>query len=646
MRKDREIINRKIAFNRVKTNLNELLNGEHTFKNIFNISFKKDSYTLFELVSPSGSNKVTYKEAKDNINKYANYFAFNVSNGVHYVGLYLENSPSWIYTFYGLLMAGFSPVLLSTRVDDKEIINIIKKLDLRFIVSNKEFPNVVNFKIEDIDKFIVKEIKVREWADEIVFMTSGVSDDPKLVSFTGKEITSQMSSSLTMFKDNYLFATCYKGMFKHLVILPFYHIFGLIAVFLWFSFFNVTFVFPLDLRPNSIRQACLLTKVSHIFAVPLFWNTIYKEILKEVHKAKKEKKFNRAINLSIKIQKLFPHHGPSFVRNKLFKKYLDKIFGTSISFCISGGGSISSETLRIINGIGYPLSNGYGATEIGITSLENSNNVINRISGCVGFPLGSVKYILNNKDNISSLSVKGDSICNKLMVDDKWISKKDKEINTNDLVIKKDNGYYINGRIDNLFISNNGENYSLENIENKINISFAASYSLIIDKDNNLNLIIAYPKGIISSLIYKDINNLIKDINLSKLIKNIYITNRSIPMSNGIKIKRRQLADDFNNFPDEFKLIDTNKIKDIKEDNTLINDEIINKIIEIFKKQFNTNEIKGSTNFYIDLKGDSLSYFVLVSEIEKIFNCNLNISENIPLTPNDFANVIRKEIGL
>ena len=50
----------------------------------------------------------------------------------------------------------------------------------------------------------------------------------------------------------------------------------------------------------------------------------------------------------------------------------DSLFGKSVLFCISGGSYIKEDTLRLINGLGYPLYNGYGMTEAGVTSVELS----------------------------------------------------------------------------------------------------------------------------------------------------------------------------------------------------------------------------------------------------------------------------------
>ena len=45
---------------------------------------------------------------------------------------------------------------------------------------------------------------------------------------------------------------------------------------------------------------------------------------------------------------------------------------------------MQARILRTINGLGYPLYNGYGMTEIGVTSVELSPDVKQRLLGYIG----------------------------------------------------------------------------------------------------------------------------------------------------------------------------------------------------------------------------------------------------------------------
>mgnify|MGYP003296708930 FL=1 len=112
-----------------------------------------------------------------------------------------------------------------------------------------------------------------------------------------------------------------------------------------------------------------------------------------------------------------PNLGSNFVRSKLFASYLDNIFGKSIQFCITGGSHISDQTLRIINGIGYPLVNGFGSTEIGISSFASPKPLKVRISESIGKPFDTFEYKLGEHDE---LLVKGKSAYHAMLVDGKW----------------------------------------------------------------------------------------------------------------------------------------------------------------------------------------------------------------------------------
>ena len=64
-----------------------------------------------------------------------------------------------------------------------------------------------------------------------------------------------------------------------------------------------------------------------------------------------------------------------FASNKIVKSKVQKnILGKEIRFLIAGGSVLSRDTLETLNGVGYNLYNGYGMTEIGVTSVELSKD--------------------------------------------------------------------------------------------------------------------------------------------------------------------------------------------------------------------------------------------------------------------------------
>ncbi|NCB59814.1 MAG: hypothetical protein EOM46_20565, partial [Gammaproteobacteria bacterium] len=73
----------------------------------------------------------------------------------------------------------------------------------------------------------------------------------------------------------------HNGPIKQLAFLPFHHIFGLIAVYMWYTFFGKTIVYIKNRTADVILAACKAHRVTHIYAVPLLWNNVAKGILRK-----------------------------------------------------------------------------------------------------------------------------------------------------------------------------------------------------------------------------------------------------------------------------------------------------------------------------------------------------------------------------
>ena len=104
--------------------------------------------------------------------------------------------------------------------------------------------------------------------------------------------------------------------------------------------------------------------------------------------------------------------------SKMFEEVQSKVFGDSIKFMITGGGYISDDANELINAIGYPLYNGYGMSEIGITSVELRKKLKYRLQASIGKPFNTVEYQVGD-DNV--LRVKSKSLCKKIITKDQTI---------------------------------------------------------------------------------------------------------------------------------------------------------------------------------------------------------------------------------
>ena len=138
-----------------------------------------------------GSAGVTYGEVRNQVERFANHFQKTIGEDSKYVGLLLENCPEWVSSFYGLLMAGYIPVLLSTAASNEENIEILEQLHCKFAVSNKDIAiKTINpFEISEERSISIDNLK---WEDGVVLVTSGTSGKSKIYLYTGKELSNQL----------------------------------------------------------------------------------------------------------------------------------------------------------------------------------------------------------------------------------------------------------------------------------------------------------------------------------------------------------------------------------------------------------------------------------------------------------------------
>jgi acyl carrier protein len=399
-------------------------------------------------------------------------------------------------------------------------------------------------------------------------------------------------------------------------------------------------VFLKDYSKDTILYTIKKHEVTHLFAVPLFWNTIEKEILKGVKEKNKEKKFNKGLKLCIALQKVFPNYGIKKSK-RIMHEVTDSLFGKSVLFCISGGSYIKEDTLRLINGLGYPLYNGYGMSEIGITSVE-LGSIKDRLKNSIGKPFESIQYEI--KDN--KLYVGGTSISHKMKINGEYVYNNDR-YSTEDIVKKdKDNRYYILGRSDDLFIGPNGENINPDQIELLFHLPKANRYS-VLNIENQLTLVIEISKYLSKDTIveiYKDACECNNKLDSSLRVSKIYFTYDPIQAETAIKVSRQYLLKQLEN-----KKVSLVKIDEIKEKNQdiLVNQEILDFIIKSFKEVLMVDTVSKDSNFFFDLGGTSLDYFSLISLLNQHFNINITFeNEKNYHTPLDLALEVERLLSL
>ena len=374
-----EYVNYKLALYKSK---------DKSFESLFEMMFDETDNVMVETTDGYRVNKITYGAFKQRIlaalpQVEAALAAVPVGE---VVGLYMANRPEWLVAFWTILAAGYRPLLMNTRLPNETLEQVLLAYGVKAVVSDGvRFAAAETLLWEELPE-AAEASACRPFGTEVLFMSSGTTGHVKLCAYNGENFYYQILDSANIITACPGIKRHYEGELKQLVLLPLCHVFGFIAVYLWFGFFSRTFVFPRDLDPMTIQRTVKKHKVTQLFAVPMVWEAVYRAARTKIC-ARGDKTYRKFQKASALVNRLDGALGRAVAR-KLLGEVREGLFGDSIQFLISGGSHIEPETLRFFNGIGYHLVNGYGMTEIGITSVERSDKKAQINLGSVGAPFG------------------------------------------------------------------------------------------------------------------------------------------------------------------------------------------------------------------------------------------------------------------
>jgi acyl carrier protein len=486
------------------------------------------------------------------------------------------------------------------------------------------------------------------YSDAMALCTSGTTATPKVYVYSERAICDQVLLADYICSNNR--EIMHDGEIKQLAFLPFHHIFGFIAVYMWYAFCGKTIVYISKRTSDVILSACKAHKVTHIYAVPLLWNNVAKGILRKAKmqgEATYEKLLN-ACDLSIKIQRRLGKVGRKLVSGLFFKDIQEKLVGSSIQFMISGGGHIQPETLKIINAIGYPLYSGFGMTETGIDSVELTGKIDNRLDAGVGKPFKPMEYriVKEREDAVSGeLQIRGEAIHSGRMVDGVYIARENEGggwFASGDIVREADGRYFIEGRLKDVIVGESGENVYPDELEDSFSeLPYAEQICVVgirtkgVYDDTSLVVMLGENTGdeqkakeMIAEI--KRINSLLP---IYKKIKRAYLALDPLPHANGIKLKRQKVKEAIERGTGRFEVIDIksgvvrheapasqSKINGNGYDRTELA-QITEQVRQIFADVLNMEpgDISDTAHFVDDLGGDSLSSLGVFSRAEEVY---------------------------
>lgn len=568
-----------------------------------------------------------------------------------FVGLLLDNSPEWVVAFWAILQAGFRPLLLNPRQDDAQNLRLMQNARAVALAAKRPLGDAVFLDSADMARPpIVRTAFAPRWANGIALCSSGTSGLPKLCVFDGRAVSAQILNSGHVLSHNNTINTRDHGRLKLLAFLPFCHVFGLIADLLWFGFFGCTFVLLRDLSPDTIQDACRRHGVTHVFAIPLLFAMTAQAVRQQAASSGQAERLERALSLSLFLQNVFPRAGAALVRRVLFRRVRERVLGTSVRFCITGGGFVSEDTLRVLSGLGYALYNGFGMTEVGISSVELGLRARDRLCGSVGTPLPSAEYRLEDGE----LLVRGPSLFSAFVENGVEIPREpDAWYHTGDLAHRgRDGRYYIDGRRDDLIVTDGGENLSPDALEDRYLVPHVKRLCLIglrgSDAHTAITLVAQLEDGI-SELQHNRAVRELFSVNASlpagSRAEQVLLADEPLPASLGCKVRRSEVRQGLLN--------GTFRCHKARPDAVCPQvalsadyDRVLREMLVIFAEVLGKpmDEITPASHLIYDLGCGSMQYFALLSRIGDAYRVTMNLDAGMSLaTPEEFAAYIVKK---
>lgn len=388
------------------------------------------------------------------------------------------------------------------------------------------------------------------YADEmsVLLFTSGTTGIAKGVMLSHRNICEDLMSAPTILNVN-----TWDIFFS---VLPVHHTYECTCGFLMPLYKGASIAYCEGLK--YIVKNLAEVRPTMLLAVPLIFENLYNNIMKNVRKQGKEGLVRKVMALNKVTKKI------GIDLNKLLLKDILKVFGGRMRVLISGGAAIDPAILQFFNDLGFIAVQGYGLTECAPMAALNPDQHKNMRNSSVGhlLPGMEVKIEDKNEDGIGEICVKGPNVMmgyynmpeeTAKVIQDGWF-------HTGDLGYVDDKDFiYITGRKKNVIITANGKNVFPEELEYYLGRSNLVSESMVWAQEDEAGqdtVIVATIKpdmeeveaaigkeaaadsAQVEKLLWAEVDKINEDLPFFKKIKKVTVRREEFEKTTGKKIKR------------------------------------------------------------------------------------------------------------
>ena len=527
--------------------------------------------------------EITYREALDTVNGLGTALIAHGLKGKR-ISVIGENCYQWATSYLAAVCGTGVVVPLDKELSAEELKQLIIEADVSAVLFAKKYEKMfkemmasgdtglemlVNFSpadecgegvfsweslVEEGKKLVESGdrsfIEAEIYADEmsVLLFTSGTTGIAKGVMLSHRNICEDLMSAPTILNVN-----TWDIFFS---VLPVHHTYECTCGFLMPLYKGASIAYCEGLK--YIVKNLAEVQPTMILAVPLIFESLYNNIMKNVRKQGKEGLVRKVLALNKVTKKV------GLDLNKLLLKDILKVFGGRMRVLISGGAAIDPAILQFFNDLGFISVQGYGLTECAPMAALNPDRHKYMRNSSVGhlLPGMEVKIEDKNEDGIGEICVKGPNVMLGYynMTEETAKVIKDGWFHTGDLGYVDDEEFiYITGRKKNVIITANGKNVFPEELEYYLGRSTMVSESMVWaqeDESGQDTVIVATIKpdmeeveaaigkdaagddAQVEKLLWTEVDKINENLPFFKKIKKITVRREEFEKTTGKKIKR------------------------------------------------------------------------------------------------------------
>ena len=528
--------------------------------------------------------EITYREALDTVNGLGTALIAHGLKGKR-ISVIGENCYQWATSYLAAVCGTGVVVPLDKELSAQELKQLVIEADVAAVLFTKKYEEMfkdmmasgdtklellVNLNgsagdeaegilsweglVEEVKKLVEggdrSFIDAEIYADEmsVLLFTSGTTGIAKGVMLSHRNICEDLMSAPTILNVN-----TWDIFFS---VLPVHHTYECTCGFLMPLYKGASIAYCEGLK--YIVKNLAEVRPTMLLAVPLIFENLYNNIMKNVRKQGKEGLVRKVLAVNKVTKKI------GLDLNKLLLKDILKVFGGRMRVLISGGAAIDPAILQFFNDLGFIAVQGYGLTECAPMAALNPDQHKNMRNSSVGhlLPGMEVKIEDKNEDGIGEICVKGPNVMMGYYNMPEETAKviRDGWFHTGDLGYVDDKDFiYITGRKKNVIITANGKNVFPEELEYYLGRSNLVSESMVWAQEDEAGqdtVIVATIKpdmeeveavigkeaasdtAQVEKLLWAEVDKINEDLPFFKKIKKVTVRREEFEKTTGKKIKR------------------------------------------------------------------------------------------------------------